>query len=97
MNKVFLLSLLLPISFSLQAVSSASIAKLGGAAVAGVVSLYSAYMAKDAYGNGKKPSDVFFAAPWAMASVFSGIVAAVAVKSALEIDMDFAIKSVKIK
>lgn len=95
--KKLLLALLLPISFSAHAVSPLSIAKLGGAAVAGAVAVYSGSVAKDAYGNGKRPSDIWFAAPWAMTSVGAGLLATFALKSALDIDVDFKLKSIRIK
>lgn len=101
MKKLLLLSLLLPISFSIHAVSPLSIAKLGGAAVAGALSLWSGKAANDIYSEGKlhhnKALGVYYAAPYALASIASGIVAAIALKSALDIDIDFNLKSIRIK
>lgn len=100
MNKVLLLSFLLPISFlssSVQAVSPAFITKLGGAAVAGAISVYSAVMAKEAYGDGKSPMRALDAAPWIIASISSGILAGLALGSAFDFDFQAPIKNIRIK
>lgn len=101
MNKALLLSLLLPVSFSLNAVSSASIAKLGGAAVAGALSIWSGNTANEMYQEGKKAkfkaAGVYYATPYALLSITSGILAGLALKSAIDVDFDFNLKSVKIK
>ena len=99
--KKLLLALLLPASFSLHAVSPLSIAKLGGAAIAGALSAWSSKAAKGIYSEGKSHNDkalgVYYAAPYALTSIVSGILAVLALKSALDIDMDFNLKSVRIK
>lgn len=99
--KKLLLALLLPVSFSLHAVSPLSIAKLGGAAVAGVITLWTGKAAKDIYSEGRSHNDkalgAYYAAPYALASIVSAVLAGLALKSALDIDMDFNLKSVKIK
>ena len=99
--KKLLLALILPVSFSLQAVSPLSIAKLGGAAIAGALCAWSGKATLDIYSEGQKHNDkalgVYYAAPYALASLACGVLAWLALKSALDIDMDFNLKSVKIK
>ncbi|CAN5124733.1 hypothetical protein BH09DEP1_BH09DEP1_3850 [soil metagenome] len=101
MKKVLFLSLLLPLSFSLHAISPLSIAKLGGAAVAGALSMWSGKAAINIYSEGKSRNDAilgaYYAAPYGFAAITSGILAGLALKSALDIDLDFNLRSIKIK
>lgn len=101
MNKLLLLSLLLPISFSLQAISPASIAKLGGAAVAGVISVCckkaSDAIYEDGKKNGYKDLGALYSAPYALMSLASGICAIYTFQSAFDYELQSPLKNIRIK